>query len=85
MPSILERTVSSSLIFSGTVVQRGNSMEPNLRPSENPDTPAVAGTSSSNARLSPDLMPAQRVNYDRLVWCVALETIWTEIMPAHGR
>jgi hypothetical protein len=43
MPSILKRTVLSSLIFSGTVVQRGNSMEPNLRPSENPDTRALAG------------------------------------------
>jgi hypothetical protein len=38
MPSILERTVSSRLIFLGTVVQRGNSMVPNLRPSENPNT-----------------------------------------------
>jgi hypothetical protein len=43
MPSILERPVSSSLIFLGTVVQRGNSMVPNLRPSENPDTPAAVG------------------------------------------
>jgi hypothetical protein len=35
MPSILDLTISSSLIFSGTVVQLGNSTVPSLRASEN--------------------------------------------------
>jgi hypothetical protein len=35
MPSILDLTRSSSLIFTGTVVQRGTSTVPNLSPQEN--------------------------------------------------